>query len=68
MTGITVRDVDAQKFVVAYAAHLKRTGKLEVPSWVDLVKTAPHKELAPYDADWFYVRAGTGPWIEIIIH
>jgi len=59
MTGITVRDVDAHKFVKAYAAHLKRTGKLDVPTWVDLVKTAPHKELAPYDADWFYIRAGT---------
>lgn len=59
MVGVTVRDVDAQKFVTAYAAHLKRTGKLDVPTWVDLVKTAPFKELAPYDADWFYVRAGT---------
>lgn len=68
MTGITVRDVDAQKFVAAYAAHLKRTGKLEVPAWVDLVKTAPHKELSPYNPDWFYVRAGTGPWIATYIH
>ncbi|KAJ3058716.1 40S ribosomal protein S19 [Podochytrium sp. JEL0797] len=42
----------------AYAAYLKRTGKLEVPKWVDLVKTATHKELAPYDQDWFYIRAG----------
>ena len=29
-----------------------------LPSWVDIVKTAPRKELAPYDADWYYVRAG----------
>lgn len=34
------------------------TGKLEVPTWVDIVKTAPSKELAPYDQDWFYIRAG----------
>jgi small subunit ribosomal protein S19e len=32
-------------------------GKIEVPAWVDLVKTASFKELAPYDPDWFYVRA-----------
>ena len=32
-------------------------GKLEVPAWVDIVKTASFKELAPYDPDWFYVRA-----------
>jgi small subunit ribosomal protein S19e len=25
---------------------------------VDIVKTGPQKELAPYDPDWFYVRAG----------
>lgn len=58
MTGVTVRDVDSHKFVKAYAAHLKRSGKLAVPSWVDLVKTGTNRELAPYDPDWFYVRAG----------
>lgn len=45
-------------FIKAYAAYLKRTGKLEVPKWVDLVKTGTFKELAPYDPDWYYVRAG----------
>uniref|UniRef100_A0A061RE45 Small subunit ribosomal protein S19e n=1 Tax=Tetraselmis sp. GSL018 TaxID=582737 RepID=A0A061RE45_9CHLO len=52
-----VRDVPAEKFIKAYAAHLKANDKLQVPTWVDLVKTAPHKELAPYDPDWYYVRA-----------
>ena len=56
MTAITVRDVEAQKFVRAYAAHLKRGGKLAVPEWVDIVKTGTHKELSPYDPDWFYTR------------
>jgi len=37
---------------------LKRSGKLEVPTWVDIVKTGSFKELAPYDPDWFYIRAG----------
>merc|ERR1712196_391973 len=57
--GVTVKDVPAADFVVAYAAHLKRTGKLEVPKYVDLVKTSPYKELAPYDADWYYIRAAS---------
>jgi len=68
-----VRDVDPHVFNKAYAQFLKRsgnhpsspfltsrlniTGKLEVPAWVDIVKTASFKELAPYDPDWFYVRA-----------
>ena len=55
--GVTVKDVKAQDFIKAYAAYLKRTGRLEVPKWVDVVKTGVHKELAPYDPDWYYVRA-----------
>jgi hypothetical protein len=32
--------------------------QIEVPAWSDLVKTATFKELAPYDGDWYYIRAG----------
>lgn len=35
-----------------------RSGKLKVPDWVDIVKLAKHKELAPCDENWFYIRAG----------
>ena len=55
--GVTLKDVPADKFVVAYAAHLKKAGTLAVPKWVNVAKTGVHKELAPYDPDWFYVRA-----------
>ena len=48
----------ADAFIAAYASHLKRSGKLEVPTWVDIVKTGHFKELAPYDPDWYYIRAG----------
>ena len=48
----------ADAFITAYASHLKRSGKLEVPTWADIVKTGAYKELAPYDPDWYYVRAG----------
>lgn len=54
----TLALISAEAFITAYASHLKRSGKLEVPTWVDLVKTAAFKELAPYDPDWYYVRAG----------
>lgn len=56
--GITVRDVAAADFIKAYAEHLKNTGRVELPAWCDLVKTAPHKEMCPYDQDWYYIRAG----------
>ncbi|MCM8651676.1 40S ribosomal protein S19, partial [Lactiplantibacillus sp. E932] len=40
-------------------AFLKKSGKLKVPDWVDIVKLAKHKELAPCDENWFYVRAAS---------
>jgi ribosomal protein S19E (S16A) len=59
----TVKDVPAAIFIREYASHLKRSGMLTLPKWVDLVKTSSHKELAPYDPDWYFVRAG----MEIIL-
>ena len=54
----TVKDVPADVFIKEYSAHLKRSGKIVLPKWVDIVKTGTDKELAPYDPDWYYVRAG----------
>jgi small subunit ribosomal protein S19e len=54
-----VRDVAADKFIPAYAAHLKRSNKLELPNWVDVVKTGPQRELPPMDVDWYYTRAAS---------
>eukprot|EP00397_Hematodinium_sp_SG-2012_P069076 GEMP01116051.1.p1 GENE.GEMP01116051.1~~GEMP01116051.1.p1 ORF type:complete len:172 (-),score=50.53 GEMP01116051.1:130-612(-) len=54
----TVKDVEAAVFIRAFADHLKRQGKFELPKWADYVKTGVHKELAPYNPDWLYVRAG----------
>jgi len=55
--GITVRDVRSDKFIAAYAEVLKNNDKFVVPKWVDLVKTGVHKEMAPYDPDWYFIRA-----------
>ncbi|KAI1886307.1 hypothetical protein AGOR_G00212650 [Albula goreensis] len=59
MPGVTVKDVNQQEFVRALAAFLKKSGKLKVPDWVDTVKLAKHKELAPCDENWFYTRAAS---------
>ena len=56
--GTTVKDVDQQEFVMALGAFFKKSGKMKVPDFVDIVKTGTHKELAPVDQDWFYTRAG----------
>jgi len=59
MPSVSVKDVSQQDFTVALAAHLKKSGKMKVPEWIDLVKTNNRKELAPYDEDWFFVRCAS---------
>ncbi|XP_069499117.1 small ribosomal subunit protein eS19-like [Ambystoma mexicanum] len=59
MPGVAVKDVNQQDFVRALSAFLKKSGKLKVPEWVDTVKLAKHKELAPYDENWFYTRVAS---------
>jgi len=54
-----VKDVEAAKFINAFAQHLKRQGRFEMPKWADVVKTAKFKELAPTDPDWLYVRTAS---------
>lgn len=54
----TLKDVSSHDVVLAFAQHLKKEGKMQVPKWVDLAKTGPFKELAPYDEDFYYIRAG----------
>merc|ERR550534_1000582 len=57
--GTTVKDVDQQEFVLALGAFFKKSGKMKVPDFVDIVKTGTHKELAPVDPDWFFTRAAS---------
>ncbi|CAH0488613.1 unnamed protein product [Peronospora farinosa] len=57
--GVTVRDVKPADFIKAYAEHLKRSGKIELPAWWDVVKTASFKESSPADPDWYYIRAAS---------
>lgn len=47
------------EFIVVFFNNINffyRTGKMRVPDWIDIVKSARFKELAPYDPDWYYVR------------
>ena len=57
--GATVKDAPTREFIVALAAHFKKSGKIELPAWHDLVKTGVAKELCPQDPDWYYVRAAS---------
>ncbi|XP_065836116.1 small ribosomal subunit protein eS19-like [Oscarella lobularis] len=55
----TVKDVSPHALNKAFAAFLKKSNRLKVPTWVDIVKTGRHKELAPYDRDWYFIRAAS---------
>merc|ERR1712146_102916 len=55
----SVKDVPAADFIKAAAEFLKRQPKFDVPKYHDIVKTAVAKEFAPYDEDWFYIRAAS---------
>ena len=57
--GVTVKDVDSHEFVKAFAQWLKKGGKIKLPDYVDYIKTGKQKELAPYDRDWYFVRAAS---------
>ncbi|KAI6178610.1 40S ribosomal protein S19-like protein [Aphelenchoides besseyi] len=56
---VSVKDVDQTVAVEKIAEFLKKSGKINVPSWIDLVKSARHKELAPNDSDFFYVKSAS---------
>eukprot|EP00794_Sanderia_malayensis_P011197 gene11197-12372_t len=57
--GTTVKDVRPEDFVKAFAAYLKKSGKMKIPEWVEIVKTSKAKEQGPYDADWYYIRCAS---------
>ena len=53
MPSVSVKDVNQQDFTVALAAHFKKSGKMKVPEWVDIVKTNPGKELVRFKHQYF---------------
>ena len=56
---VTVKDVPADKFIKAYAEHLKKTQLITPMENLLLFKTRSCNELTPNDDDWFYTRAAS---------
>lgn len=53
--------ISIEKVIVACCGDLifaTNVEQMELPHWTDIVKTGTFKELAPYDEDWYYIRAG----------
>jgi len=55
----SVKDVDQHEIVHSISNFLKKSGKIKVPEWADLVKLGKNKELAPINPDWYYVRVAS---------
>jgi small subunit ribosomal protein S19e len=53
----TMYDVPADLLIRKVSEELKKVDAITPPQWVSFVKTGAHKERAPEDPDWWYVRA-----------
>ena len=55
---VTVKDINSQVFVKAYAAHLKESGEMSSPKYVDRRK-ASVKQYSVYDNDLYFIKAAS---------
>ncbi|NPA62742.1 MAG: 30S ribosomal protein S19e [Methanococci archaeon] len=55
---VTVYDVPAEKLIQKTAEKLKELD-INVPEWVDFVKTGVSRERRPEQDDWWYVRCAS---------
>lgn len=54
---VLARDTEPEKLIRQTAVELK--GSIEMPQWAVFVKTGTHKQRAPEQADWWYLRAAS---------
>ncbi|TNJ26500.1 Ribosomal protein S19e [Giardia muris] len=59
MSVTSVMRVPADRFIAAFAAHLKNEGTIKVPNFANFVKTGCSRKNAPACADWFYIKAAS---------
>mmetsp|Transcript_6841 Transcript_6841/g.15884 ORF Transcript_6841/g.15884 Transcript_6841/m.15884 type:complete len:101 (-) Transcript_6841:269-571(-) len=55
-SSVTIKDIPSSLFIPAYAEYLKKSGQIEVPSWLDMAKTGSHRIYSPKNPDWFFTR------------
>ncbi len=54
---MTRYDVPINELILKTAAELEKMSDITPPSWSDFAKTGPHKERAPVQKNWWYIRA-----------
>ena len=55
----TMYDADSQELIIKAAEELKKIPDIKAPAWATFVKTGMHKERAPVDKDWWYLRTAS---------
>lgn len=53
----TIFDVSTNDLLAQVAKDLKEVPEIQPPEWAAYVKTGVHKERAPQDPDWWYMRS-----------
>ena len=56
---ISVREVDAQKFVNTLKEELKKVKDINPPAWSQFVKSGFHRERIPQQEDFWHVRSAS---------
>jgi small subunit ribosomal protein S19e len=51
-----VYDVDPAELINKTAEELKKNNNIQPPAWAEFVKTGVHRERAPLNKDWWYIR------------
>ncbi len=52
-------DVPPSALLPRLAAELKSRGAVAPPAWASFAKTGVHKQRAPLEADWWYLRSAS---------
>ena len=55
----TAYDVSADLLIQRITEELKKEAEIKPPEWTKFAKTGVHKENAPLQADWWYIRAAS---------
>ncbi len=55
----TAYDIPANILIRRLAQDLKSREQIKPPEWADFVKTGAHKERAPDESDWWYIRCAS---------
>ena len=55
----TMYDIEAQQLILKAAEELKKVPEIQPPIWAPFVKTGMHKQRAPANDNWWYMRSAS---------